>query len=259
MQAQRLRLVLEQFPQVIQTRQQYWTTNNHLPENPMKPFFMSTDHQVACAQELLAAMARRHPRNNFMSDQFATNLLLREGVCVSLIQVQDGMRKLQHDALGVVIEDESGKMGFLWEQAPYIAQAKKKAAGESFMPTIHVDIIHIDDLNAYQDPLPEHVLQLRDNCAVQVSIPKDLSKKEAKRVLHFMKALINSNSIASADEWPFKDTRDEFDDAFDDLNDVIDDTPGSDDDKSGDKLNPWGRNMKYPQPLRVGGQIHSVS
>lgn len=238
----------------------------------MKPFFLSTDHQAACAKELLAAMARRHPRNNFMSDQFATNLLLREGLCFSLKQVQDGMRQLQYDALGVVIKEESGKMGFLWEQTPYIAQARKQTAGESFMPTIHVDIIHIENLDAYKDPLPEHVLQLRNNCAVQVSIPKDLSKKEAKKVAHFIKALINSNTLSAGALWPFTKKRDEFEDDteefkglnsnfsddddlddandleddddddrdedFDDLDDEDNDTLEADDDKSGDKPSP---------------------
>ena len=169
----------------------------------MQPFFHDSNHQAACAETLLTAMACRHPRNNFMSARFATNLLLREGESVSIEQVIDGMRQLQHDALGVVVEDEFDNIGFLWEQAPCVAMARKKL-DHSFMPTVHVDTLKVNKLSAYQDPLPEHVLQLRDNCAVRVSMPTNLDDDEFQRVAHFVMALVNSNYSNFADLWPFK-------------------------------------------------------
>jgi len=189
----------------------------------MTTFFFATNHQAICAQALLAAMARRHPRHTFMSAQFATNLLLREGESVSLQQVEEGMYQLQREALGVVIEDASGDIGFLWEQAPCVALARKQQADKEFMPTAHVDAVQVETLSAYQDPLPEHVLQLRDNCAVRVSMPSDLDDDEFQRVAHFVMALVDSTFIVAKDSWPFPNPpkkivgeEDEFDDLADD-------------------------------------------
>lgn len=199
----------------------------------MTTFFFATNHQAICAQALLAAMARRHPRHTFMSAQFATNLLLREGESVSLQQVEEGMYQLQREALGVVIEDASGDIGFLWEQAPCVALARKQQADKEFMPTAHVDAVQVETLSAYQDPLPEHVLQLRDNCAVRVSMPSDLDDDEFQRVAHFVMALVDSNCTNFADLWPFKRTRKDSDDdgEFKDINtNFIDDNEDEFDD-----------------------------
>ena len=197
----------------------------------MSTFFLDTNHSAICAQALLAAMARRHPRHTFVSAQFATNLLLREGESVSLDQVEEGMHQLQRQALGVVVEDESENIGFLWEQAPCVALARKQLA-DQFMPTLHDDVVRVDTLRAYQDPLPEHVLQLRDNCAVRVSMPTDLNDDEFQRVAHFVMALVDSDYTNSAYLWPFNRTReDSADDEFKDINaNFIDDNEAEFDD-----------------------------
>ena len=204
----------------------------------MSTFFLDTNHSAICAQALLAAMARRHPRHTFVSAQFATNLLLREGESVSLDQVEESMHQLQRQALGVVVEDESENIGFLWEQAPCVALARKQLA-DQFMPTLHDDVVRVDTLRAYQDPLPEHVLQLRDNCAVRVSMPTDLNDDEFQRVAHFVMALVDSDYITVKDSWPFPSARKktvEEENVNDDLVDVDDfgDIYGEEDQDAGE-------------------------
>lgn len=194
----------------------------------MRPFFLDTNHHADCAEALLTAMARRHPRNTFMSARFATNLLLREGECVSLEQVQEGMRQLQKEALGLVVEDQLENIGFLWEQAPCVALARKKL-DHQFMPTVHVDTLKIRTLSAYQDPMPEHVLQLRDKCAVRVSMPEDLSEDEIELVTHFVMALVDLDSDIGYRSGAFPSKRKKLEDSniFDDFRRADD---GDDDD-----------------------------
>ena len=168
-----------------------------------------------CAQALLDAMSRRHPRNKYMSVQFATNLLLREGECYSLAQVKAGFEMMQKAALGVVVRDDNLDMGFEWEQEPCVAYARLHKTDPNFLPTIHVDELQVEDLDAYQDPLPEHVLQLRDNCVVRLSLPNDLEEGEAQKVAYFVMSLVETVFMTDKNfGWPFDNTNEETTNIF---------------------------------------------
>lgn len=185
---------------------------------------INTNQYPLCDKALLSAMARRHPRNTFMSAEFATDLLLREGESVSLEQVQFSMQKLQNDALGLLVKDEQDNMGFLWEQEPSVALARLNMGTDQFLPTIEISNLKVEDLRIYQDPLPEHVLQLRDNCAVRVALPKDLTEEDTQRVVHFVMSLVDSDSIVGTLRWPFplkRPTKPDDEDEDDEFLDLV--------------------------------------
>ncbi len=166
----------------------------------MQPSLLALISANPCAFSVICIFGRTYPRCRNMSSSRVRSILLGEGENYSNEQIVEGLRQMANADLGVLRwNSDADEFTFAWALSP-AAVIEMLRTGQSIdAVSSNFGAAGEDDFQMdIVDPLQMHKFQLRDGCVIGFELPDNLTKREARKIFKFLKAL-----AYQVPAWPF--------------------------------------------------------
>lgn len=153
-----------------------------------------------CAFLLISAMGRNYPLCRNVSRSRAQTILQAEGENFPSDQVVEALRSMSQAGLGNLRWiDGTEEFNFAWALTPATVLESVRSGLSLDAVTADFKPAREDDFDMeLEDPLCKHRFQLRRDCVIGLELPENLTKREARMIFKFLKAL-----AFRVETWPF--------------------------------------------------------